>query len=303
MKRFLAQCIITISIVIVNACSKEAINTIKPAIVDKGNLIDAGSSTTMPLYYSSDDSNMLLGDPDDAQPNAVHTEKYLITNPYYAESYNNTTHCPNWTSWHLDAANMGNIKRKNNFRAYDNLPQTWYAVHEGSYSGSGFDRGHNCPSGDRTNSSEANSSTFLMTNMIPQAPQNNQLTWEHLESYTRSLIQAGNEAYIIMGAYGRGGTGKNGYMETINDGRAQITVPKRIWKVIVIIPNGTNDLNRINKNTRIITIDTPNDDTVDPDWKKYITTIQAIEAATGYHLLSNLPASMRAILANKIDHI
>ncbi|WP_255412675.1 DNA/RNA non-specific endonuclease [Chitinophaga sp. S165] len=40
-----------------------------------------------------------------------------------------------------------------------------------------MDRGHNCPSADRT-STTANSSTFLMTNMIPQAPQNNQQTWE-----------------------------------------------------------------------------------------------------------------------------
>ena len=49
-----------------------------------------------------------------------------------------------------------------------------------SYSGSGFDRGHNCPSADRTGSTADNTATFLMTNMMPQAPTNNQQTWAHL---------------------------------------------------------------------------------------------------------------------------
>ncbi len=51
--------------------------------------------------------------------------------------------------------------------------------------GSGFDRGHHTPSGDRTRSIPDNSATFFMTNMMPQAPGNNQGPWEKLESDSR----------------------------------------------------------------------------------------------------------------------
>ena len=50
------------------------------------------------------------------------------------------------------------------------------SVSSTSYSGSGFDRGHNCPSADRTGSVADNTATFLISNMMPQAPRNNQQT-------------------------------------------------------------------------------------------------------------------------------
>jgi hypothetical protein len=58
-----------------------------------------------------------------------------------------------------------------------------YRVRPTDYAGAGFDRGHLCPSADRTSSAADNSATFLMSNMIPQAPNLNRNTWENLESY------------------------------------------------------------------------------------------------------------------------
>ncbi|MBM3402326.1 MAG: DNA/RNA non-specific endonuclease, partial [Bacteroidetes bacterium] len=89
------------------------------------------------------------------------------------------------------------------------MSTSWYRVSSTSYCGSGFDRGHNCPSADRTSNVAANSSTFLMTNMIPQAPNHNRQTWANLEDYTRELLEAGNEVFIVMGSYGSGGVGSN----------------------------------------------------------------------------------------------
>lgn len=253
---------------------------------------------------SGDNSHMLLGNPDKSEPSVVNPNKYLMNKTFYQMSYNNQIHSPNWVSWHLDKSDLGDTKRRDNFKADTYLPEGWYAVSSTSYFNSGFDRGHNCPSGDRTNSSEANESTFLMTNMIPQAPKNNQQTWENLESYTRSLIKSGSEAYITMGSYGIGGTGKNGYMENITDKDGkEIRVPKYIWKVIVIIPNGNDDLNRIDANTRVIAVITPNDNSINADWKQYRTTVNAIEQATGYNLLSNLPSSLQIALEGKVDKL
>jgi endonuclease G len=105
-----------------------------------------------------------------------------------------------------------------------------------------------------------------------------------------------------MGSYGRGGTGSNGFVQTLDQGR--VTVPARIWKVMVILPDGTNDLQRIATDpaVRVLAIDTPNDNnTVNPDWKQYLTSVDKIEAATGLDLLSALPRDAQARLQKLVD--
>ncbi|MET1053993.1 MAG: DNA/RNA non-specific endonuclease [Pedobacter sp.] len=253
-----------------------------------------GSSKTDNRIYDTRDSTasqILLGNPSGATNSTVNAENYLIDQQYYVESYSRTKGSPNWVSWHIGAEDLGNTKRLNNFRPDTDLPEGWYEVSNTSYKGSGFDKGHNCPSGDRSSSTAANSSTFLMNNMIPQAPNNNQHTWEHLESYCRTQVKKGNEVYVVMGSYGSGGTGKNGYFESIDNGK--INVPAHIWKVVVIIPEGNNDLQRINAGTRIIAVDTPNDNAIAPNWMKYLCTVRDIEKATGYDLLSALPKALQ----------
>lgn len=243
---------------------------------------------------TGDNSNLLMGNPSGAQTSLAMGMNYLIDQGYYVESYNSTRGEPNWVSWHLDASNTTKVTdRLDNFAAWSGLPPGFYAVQSNSYAGSvtGFDRGHNCPSADRTSSRDANSSTFLMTNMIPQAPQNNQQTWAHLEDYLREQTLQGNEVYIIMGSYGTGGTGSKGLATSISGGN--IAVPARIWKVAVILPVGNNDISRVSATTRVIAVDTPNDNSINTDWTKYITTVHTIEQATGYTLLSALPQNVQ----------
>lgn len=249
---------------------------------------------------TADNNNLLLGNPTNAQPSINSTANYLMDQTYFTESYNRDKGTPNWVSWHISSTDLGSTSRSDNFRADINLPSGWYAVGNSSYSGSGFDRGHNCPSGDRTSSSTANSATFLMTNMIPQAPKNNQQTWATLENYTRSLVTAGNEVYIVMGSYGTGGTGTNGYQTTIDGGK--VNVPSRVWKVIVVIPNGNNDLSRISASTRVIAVNTPNDQsTVNADWKQYLTTVRSIETAAGVNIMSNVSQSIQDVIEARTD--
>ena len=209
---------------------------------------------------------------------------------------------PNWVSWHLDPANFdGTASRKDDFASFTGLPADWYQVQSSSYSGSGFDRGHNCPSGDRTSSSTANSATFLMTNMIPQAPNNNQKTWESFESYLRAQALNGYEVYVIMGSYGTGGIGSASasVVKTINNGK--ITVPSNVWKVAVLLKKGDNDISRVSSSTRVIAINTPNVNSTSASWKDYIVTVRDIEGATGYNLLSSLPQGIQNVVEKVKD--
>ena len=58
-----------------------------------------------------------------------------------------------------------------------------------------------------------NQATFLMSNMVAQAPDNNQGPWANLEGYLRTLLP-GQDLYIVSGPHGIGGTGSNGGLST-----------------------------------------------------------------------------------------
>jgi len=251
---------------------------------------------------TGDNSNLLMGNPSNATASIATSDNYLIDQGYYVESYNATRGEPNWVSWHLDGSNTTNATgRLDNFAAWAGLPAGFYAVQSNSFSGSGFDRGHNCPSADRTSSVAANSATFLMTNMIPQAPQNNQQTWANLENYLRTQTVEGYEVYIIMGSYGQGGVGSvsTATVNSINGGH--VVVPANVWKVAVLIPVGNGDISRISSTTRVIAVNTPNINSINSDWTKYIVTVRSIEQATGYNILSALPQSVQDAVEVKVD--
>ncbi|SMC00645.1 endoribonuclease active with either ribo-or deoxyribonucleic acids [Hymenobacter roseosalivarius DSM 11622] len=120
-----------------------------------------------------------------------------------------------------------------------------------------------------------------------------------LEDYCRTLVGQGNELYIMMGQYGTGGVGSSGARTTLDNGR--VTVPQRIWKVIVVLPEGTNDASRVSATTRLIAVDTPNDNSLNTAWGSYRTTVDAIESATGYDLLSAIPASIQTVMEARMD--
>jgi endonuclease G, mitochondrial len=257
----------------------------------------------------SDNDHILLGNPTNAQPSAANGNNYLKDNIYYKLAYSSSRGIPVWVSWHLQSSDLGTAPRQDDFRP-DNLPSAWYAVTTSSYSNSNFDRGHNCPSADRTSTIAANSSTFLMTNIIPQAPNMNQGPWEGLEDFIRNtLVGTANEAYIVMGNYGTGGTGTAGQVNTIDNGF--VTVPKMVYKVAVIMPKGNNDLARLDTTAKVVVVNMPNNNTLYTTtstgknaWRNYIVTITQLEQAaqlegSSLDFLGNVNATVRAYLKSK----
>jgi endonuclease G, mitochondrial len=238
------------------------------------------------------DDPLLLGNPSNATANVNNPANYLMQKPQYSLSYNRDNGGANWVAWRLDASWLGTADRQDDFRPDETLPAGWYRVTSEDYTGSGFDRGHMTPSGDRTRSATDNSATFLMTNILPQTPENNQRAWERLESYSRELALAGNELYIISG-----GAGSRGRIGTNNN----VNVPAVTWKVILVLPNGDNDLQRIGKNTRTIAVIMPNDNTVTLDWRQYRTSVAAVERLTGYNFFSNLPRQLQYLIERRVD--
>ncbi len=235
-----------------------------------------------------------MGNPSGAITDTGYPNNYLLQKEEYVMSYSRDKGTANWVSWHLDEAWLGSASRQNDFREDSSLPAGWYHVSDTDYQYSGFDRGHMCPSADRTLSVDDNSNTFLMTNMMPQAPNNNRIAWANLENYCRSMLSGGYEIYIISGGYGIGGEGSNGPADYIANGNVQ--VPSNTWKVIMIIPDGDDDVNRVTTSTQVIAVDMPNSQSVSSDWTLYQTSVDQIEAATGYDFFDLVPDNIENVI-------
>jgi endonuclease G, mitochondrial len=255
-----------------------------------------------PAAPASTSEHLTMGNPSNAVVDVNVPNNYLLDKPQYAVGYSRDNGRPNWVSWHLDPSWLGSAPRQDDFRNDTTLPAGWYQVQATDYSGSGFDRGHHCPSADRTDTIPDNSATFLMTNMMPQAPDNNQGPWEVLESYCRTLVSQGNELYIIAGGTGTGGSGSGGgTTTTIANGH--VTVPAVTWKVIMVLPQGTDDVSRVTTATRTIAVIMPNTQGIrNNDWHQYIVSVDQVEQLTGYDFFSNVPVDIQAVIEARVDN-
>lgn len=244
---------------------------------------------------------LTLGNPSGATAEASNRNNYLLIKPYFALSYNDAKGGPNWVSWRVTPQDVGDAPRKQTFDPDVALPPGYHRIQHRDYTGSGFDRGHMCPKGDRDATPQSSNATFVMSNIIPQAPQVNQKAWARLEDLTRRMVERGNHAYVISGQVGQGGTGLNGPATTIANGR--VNVPAECWKVIVFTPGGeaSDDLSEINAKTRVVCVLMPNRQDVSEDWKAYRCTAAEIETKTGYRFFDTLPTDVAQALRTQRD--
>lgn len=245
------------------------------------------------------EENIALGSPT-IKLELPREEEYFLSCDCHVISYNNTTHNPNWVSWHLCHDDFSSGKRKDAFRADDRLPSSFNPkVDDKSYSKSGFDRGHMCPSGDRTSDTKLNRDTFYMTNMVPQSPDNNQGPWEKAESNIRDRVRDENlEAYIVSGPFGVGGEDRDGvFKETIGTSGLSITVPSHVWKVVLFLREGTGDLERITEDTETLGIWMPNIDGIRKNSpSQYYCSVDFIEEKTGYDFFNAIPDGIEDVI-------
>lgn len=233
--------------------------------------------------YFSNNEHLAFGNPSHA--GSENPNNFLIEREQYVLSYSRDHNVLNWASWWVDDRWLGQTDRQNDFRPDGSLPKGFYQATPGEYRRSGYDRGHMVPSGDRTANPRDNSVTFLMTNIFPQTSENNRGPWRELEEYGRDLVYQQDKAlYIIAGTYGdRGSVGK-------------VTVPGRVWKVIVVLDSIDDAIDR---ETEIIAVDMPNRGDVESDWQRYRTTVDRIEIATGYDLLSEVPMRIQSVIESQ----
>ena len=252
-----------------------------------------------PLVAQDANRNIRFGMPGPAAADPKQRETFLVERTQYVLSYNDKIKTPNWVCWNLTKTDIG-MTARGAFEPDEDLPKEFARITPKMYIGSGFDRGHMCNSKDRSDSEKNNDVTFLMSNMVPQAPVNNQKTWEHLEEYCRTLAKNGNDLYIVAGPHGIGGTGKNGFKTKIGAAPLTVTVPAHTWKIVMALDSKDA---KPSKRTRMIAVIMPNDQNIDLDWTKYRVPVADIEELTGYKFFPDLPEDVAKTIKSEADEV
>jgi len=242
------------------------------------------------------------------KPPQAKESEIIISRSQYVISYNKVRRNPNWVAWRVDSSVLGSVGRSNNFNQDDELekylekssPEVAQAVKPSEYFGSCYDRGHQAPSADRSETPRDNEATFVMSNMLPQTAYLNRVVWMHLEHYTRELIRKeGKTVYVIAGPIYDQDFGKIGPLQDIQ-------VPSKNFKVLVILKPGQSPAD-IDDQTEVISVVMPNllENGGRPDldkaalckssqeeqrggnvhdWEKYKTTLSEVEKLSGVTL-------------------
>jgi len=69
----------------------------------------------------------------------------------------------------------------------------------------------------------------------------------------------------------------------------------------MVLPNGTNDVSRVNTSTRLIAVFMPNTNSVVSDWKQYRVSVDYVESMTGYDFFSNVSTSTQSVIEANVD--
>ena len=236
------------------------------------------------VFFKSE--HLKFGNPTEARylslppSNNPFSKNLLIEKPQYALSYNEETKNPNWVSWQLNQSWLGTVRRHTNFLIDTTLPTGWSRIKTENYTNSGYDRGHMIPSGDRTRNKKDNVATFLMTNVLPQAADNNRYftpyptpqtglrpAWYNFEKFTQNLAYNGQEVYVIAGGYGSTVTAQaQSNVIPMPDPETdpailttqEIQIPGWTWKVALALDRPGQSIEELTANTPVYAIITPN---------------------------------------------
>lgn len=238
-----------------------------------------------------------FGAPQDADAR----DDVLVQHPQYTLSFNPLRGGPNWVSWELNATHFGSADRCNCFTPDPLLPADVVRVEDADYRNGGYDRGHMVQSFNRTSTEQENAATYLTSNILPQAAENNQGPWAKLETHLSDLARTGGkEVYIVAGGW------YPATPATLKD-EGRVAIPDYTWKVAVVVDAGEGLADvRGADDVQVLAVWMPNrvgavgaasaDGIRNRPWQDFETTVDAIEARTGYDLLALLPDALERIV-------
>jgi endonuclease G len=197
----------------------------------------------------------------------------IVHHTNYSLSYNEKHEQAEWVLYRLTKKQLTNDDRKRPYFIEDSKVKTKSADWK-NYRGSGFDRGHLCPAGDRRFSEYAYNETFYTSNISPQNAAFNAGVWNDLEKQVRYWCKKYGSIYVITG-----GVLENN-LPSIGD--EDVSVPNYFYKIIA-----RNE----GENLIMIGFLMPNKPT-DESYKSFVVSVDDIERQTGIDFFEKLPDAL-----------
>lgn len=151
-----------------------------------------------------------------------------------------------------------------------------------NYKGSGFDRGHLCPAGDRRFSEQAYNETFYTSNISPQNREFNAGIWNRLEIQVRQWSKRYGEVFVVTG-----GILENGLLEI---GDEDVDVPEAYYKIVA---RGDAE------NVKAIAFLLPASETNEP-LEKFVVPVDVIERRTQIDFFEQLETDKERNLEKEV---
>ena len=172
-----------------------------------------------------------------------------------------------------DAENRANYKFEKDHDV-KGCPDWW------EYKESGYTRGHMAPAMDMRWDKTAMAQCFLMTNICPQLDEMNDGEWRHVEEAVHKWSRTAGRLIVITGPIFSNNMKRIGKHQ-------DIAVPERFFKVIYS-PKQNRAIAFVMENKKM-----PN------SWTNYATTIDKVEALTGYDFLAALDDNVENVIESK----
>lgn len=114
--------------------------------------------------------------------------------------YNPVKNCPALVVWSLSAADLGHYRRpaSQSFLTDHDCPRP--RAKSSDFVHTGYQRGHLCPSADRSADIELMRATFVMSNVAPMCPDLNMQAFAQSEELSRSIVRHGYRCMMLAGA-------------------------------------------------------------------------------------------------------
>ncbi|MFX0558501.1 DNA/RNA non-specific endonuclease [Maribacter sp. CXY002] len=206
----------------------------------------------------------------------------IIHHTYYSLSYSEPYEQAEWVAYMLSSAHLTYDDRVRPYFIEDPYVGSKSADWR-NYRGSGYDRGHLCPAGDRRFSEQAYNETFYTSNISPQDREFNTGIWNDLEQQIRRWAKKYDELFVFTGGVLERG------LEEIGD--EDVDVPNSFFKIIA---------RRQGNRLKTIAFLIPNKPQSVP-LSKFVVSIDEIELDTGIDFFQQLSIHEQDAIEKGID--
>ena len=205
----------------------------------------------------------------------------IVNHDHYSLSYHEAYEQAEWVIYTLRKEHLSNDDRERPDFIEDPYVRTKSADWR-NYRGSGYDRGHLCPAGDRRFSELAYKETFYTSNISPQDREFNAGIWNELEKLVRYWARRYGAVYVATAGVLRPG------LRSI--GEEDVAIPEYYYKIVAKENTGEME---------VLCFLMPHEPS-EASLQEFLVPVDRLEELTGLDYFKSLPDDKEEMLEKEV---